>query len=326
MSVHWRDRIRLFRDRYRRRFDRTRSGGWRGLSVLIFKEDAADHPVRLRINYYVVAFSALLVLGIPLAGAVLVMQESLTAADASRMIESRRSLLHLMRLLTEEKEQLLLRAADHVDRFGELSRADGTVLRTASLPENLDAVDPDPGLDRMNYDLAKLETLHRRSRLVLRDNAYHSLQLVWTRMSVHHVMPRGRPLPAGVGFLTSIFGNRPNPFGVTSEGSRETHSGIDFASAPGTPLIATAPGLVIRAVRGTSQGYGKHIRIHHGFGYTTLYGHCKELAVDTGEFVRRGQVIGYLGRTGRATGNHVHYEVQLGTDLAIDPMEYVQLK
>lgn len=325
MSVHWRDRLRLYRERYRRRLDRTRSGGWRGLSVLIFQQDAADHPVRLRINYYVIVFSALLVAGIPLAGAILVMQESLTAADASQLMESRRSLLHLMRLLTEEKEQLVVRAAEHIDRFGELSRADGTVLRSASLPA-FDTADVDPNLDRVNYDLAKLEALHRRSRLILRNNAYHSMQLVWTRMAVHHAMPRGRPLPAGVGFLTSVFGNRPNPFGVTAEGSRETHSGIDFASAPGTPLIATAPGLVIRAVHGTSQGYGKHVRIHHGFGYTTLYGHCRELAVDTGDVVRRGQVIGYLGRTGRATGNHVHYEVQLGADLAIDPMEYVQLK
>jgi murein DD-endopeptidase MepM/ murein hydrolase activator NlpD len=123
-----------------------------------------------------------------------------------------------------------------------------------------------------------------------------------------------------------MFGSRPNPFGGTDTGPRESHSGVDFASAPGTPIVATAPGIVIRAMENTTQGYGKHVRLHHGLGYTSLYAHCRELAVTEGEYVKRGQVIGYLGRTGRATGNHVHYEVQLGADVAIDPMEYIQLK
>ncbi|WP_353894501.1 M23 family metallopeptidase [Proteinivorax hydrogeniformans] len=107
------------------------------------------------------------------------------------------------------------------------------------------------------------------------------------------------------GRVTSPFGYRRNP--VT--GARQHHSGVDIANSAGTPIIATANGTVASA--SYSGGYGNLIVIEHGYGYSTYYAHLSRIAVRPGQNVTRGQVIGYMGRTGRATGNHLHYEVRV---------------
>lgn len=88
---------------------------------------------------------------------------------------------------------------------------------------------------------------------------------------------------------------------------REFHAGIDIAAPTGTPIVATADGLVIFS--GYVRGYGYVVIIYHGYGYTTLYAHMSGREVKTGERVVKGKVIGYVGRTGRTTGPHLHYEV-----------------
>ncbi len=117
------------------------------------------------------------------------------------------------------------------------------------------------------------------------------------------------------GHITSLFGWRRSPFGH----GRDFHSGIDVAAAPGTEIRATAPGTVISA--GWSGGYGWMIRIQHKYGYETLYGHCRSVLVSTGQNVKKGEVIGYVGQTGNATGNHCHYEIRLG--IPINPYPYM---
>lgn len=327
--MNWKEWLQLQWNRRKLWLGRKHSQGWRGLSILVFKEDAAEQPTSLRINYFVIAFGLMMILALPVAGGVLFMQESLKAADASRIMESRRALMTTMRMLTDEKARLIEQAAGHIGEFQQLSsRSDGSqvLVRLKVGGTQTEPAKPDAISERPNNDLERLAGLNRRTSRVLEQEAYHSLHLTWTRMAIYSATPRGRPLPTGVGFLTSVFGSRPNPFGGTDTAPRESHSGVDFASAPGTPIIATASGRVIRAMENTNQGYGKHVRLHHGLGFTSLYAHCRELAVSEGDYVTRGQVIGFLGRTGRATGNHVHYEVQFGGDVATDPMEYIQLK
>ena len=90
-------------------------------------------------------------------------------------------------------------------------------------------------------------------------------------------------------------------------GDREFHPGLDIANASGTPIRATADGIVARARR--SGGYGNLVMLRHDLGYATLYGHASSLLVKEGELVKRGQVIAAMGSTGRSTGSHVHYEV-----------------
>lgn len=110
--------------------------------------------------------------------------------------------------------------------------------------------------------------------------------------------------PTDGGYVSSSFGGRANPF---SGYGRDWHPGIDIAVDYGTPVYASAAGYVQQA--GWYGGYGNYIRLTHDFGYATAYGHMSRLAVRAGSFVKKGQVIGYVGSTGYSTGPHLHFEV-----------------
>ncbi len=118
------------------------------------------------------------------------------------------------------------------------------------------------------------------------------------------------------GHITSLFGWRRSPFGH----GRDFHTGIDIAAPSGTVIRATAPGIV--ATAGWAGGYGNMIRVQHKYGFETVYGHCKAVAVRPQQHVRKGQIIGYVGQTGNATGNHCHYEIRLG-GIPINPYPYM---
>jgi murein DD-endopeptidase MepM/ murein hydrolase activator NlpD len=107
------------------------------------------------------------------------------------------------------------------------------------------------------------------------------------------------------GIFTSYFGNRRDPI----TGRPAFHAGVDITAAPGKPVMAAADGVVVTA--GRNGNLGRAVRISHGYGLTTLYGHLKELRVAPGERVARGDVIGTVGNSGRATGYHLHYEVRV---------------
>ena len=126
------------------------------------------------------------------------------------------------------------------------------------------------------------------------------------------------PLPVA-GTITSQFGHRVDP--ITGEVS--SHTGTDIACAEGTPILAAADGTVTVANSLDSWGgsYGYYIQIDHGGGLETLYAHCSSICVTTDQQVQAGQVIGYVGHTGRATGNHLHLEVHVNGSRT-DAMRY----
>ena len=129
------------------------------------------------------------------------------------------------------------------------------------------------------------------------------------------------PLPVA-GTITSQFGHRVDP--ITGEVS--SHTGTDIACAEGTPILAAADGIVTVANGLDSWGgsYGYYIQIDHGGGLETLYAHCSSICVTTGQQVQAGEVIGYVGHTGRVTGNHLHLEVRIDGNRA-DAMQYFTL-
>jgi murein DD-endopeptidase MepM/ murein hydrolase activator NlpD len=114
------------------------------------------------------------------------------------------------------------------------------------------------------------------------------------------------------GKFTSGFGYRRCPFTKR----REFHEGIDIANYVGTPIYAPADGVVVSC--GWRRGYGRRIKIRHGFGYETVYGHLSRIMVRKGQSVRRGDLIGLSGDSGRSTGPHLHYEIRLNKR-AINP-------
>ncbi|WP_273568012.1 M23 family metallopeptidase [Maribacter halichondriae] len=116
--------------------------------------------------------------------------------------------------------------------------------------------------------------------------------------------------------MASGYGWRSDPFTK----ARKMHWGMDFTAPKGTPIYASGDGKVTRADN-NSSGYGKHIRIDHGYGYLSLYGHLSQYNVKKGQKVKRGDLIGFVGSTGRSEAPHLHYEVWKDKD-RIDPINF----
>jgi len=117
--------------------------------------------------------------------------------------------------------------------------------------------------------------------------------------------------------LTSSYGMREHPV----LGGRRQHKGVDLAAPVGTPIYATANGRVEMAQ--WYSGYGLYVSLEHGGAIETRYGHMSQLNVAAGQFVKKGDIIGFVGSTGRSTGPHLHYEVRVNGE-AVNPLPYMQ--
>ena len=129
------------------------------------------------------------------------------------------------------------------------------------------------------------------------------------------VYPRGRPVKSG--WISSYFGKRTDPF----TGKPANHTGIDFAGKMGDEIVAVADGVVTWS--GDRYGYGIMVEINHGNGYVTRYAHNSENKVDVGDEVRKGQVVALMGRTGRATGPNLHFEV-VRNGRRVNPVNFIR--
>ena len=118
------------------------------------------------------------------------------------------------------------------------------------------------------------------------------------------------------GWMTAGFGHRRSPF----TGQRQMHEGVDISNSMGTPIIAPADGIV--TYTGPLGAFGNAISVNHGNKISTFYAHLQQQKVTQGQRVRRGDVIGLVGATGRATGPHLHYEIQVN-ETPVDPTKYV---
>jgi murein DD-endopeptidase MepM/ murein hydrolase activator NlpD len=119
------------------------------------------------------------------------------------------------------------------------------------------------------------------------------------------------------GVITGSFGERIDPF----NGEGAFHTGVDISTAYGTPIIAPADGVVLDT--SFINGYGRTVILDHGHGFTTLFAHMSGFAVGEGESVHRGDVIGYVGSSGRSTGSHLHYEVRIH-NTPVNPHKYLR--
>jgi len=118
------------------------------------------------------------------------------------------------------------------------------------------------------------------------------------------------------GWVTSTFGDRTSPF----TGFTQLHNGMDIANRMGTPITATANGIVVQA--GRDEGLGKVISISHGYGIKSIYGHLSEIHVRVGQKVARGAKIGAMGSTGNSTGPHLHYQLSVN-GVTVNPAKYL---
>lgn len=153
------------------------------------------------------------------------------------------------------------------------------------------------------------------------DARFKALFLMWRAQdgprSNMFGIPSGEPTP--VFSITSGFGVRSDPF----QGRAALHPGIDLAGPVGSPIYATADGIVSRS-EWNSGGYGNLVEINHGGGLQTRYGHLSKRIAQPGQRIRRGDLIGLMGSTGRSTGSHLHYEVRID-GRAVNPVAFMPI-
>jgi murein DD-endopeptidase MepM/ murein hydrolase activator NlpD len=233
--------------------------------------------------------------------------------------------------IADLKQQLQLRVDAMAMRLGEVN---AHVIRLDALGKRLTEMadidsrefnfDRDPprggpegdgeGMSAQIPDLSDKLALLEQS-VDLRETQLSALENVILARELHEeIHPEGRPVANG--FISSYFGERADPF----DGLEAFHKGVDFAGAPGSPVVAVAAGVVTWA--GERTGYGKLIEINHGDGFATRYAHNERTLVSVGQTVKRGERIALMGSTGRSTGPHVHFEV-LRNGRQVNPLSFI---
>ena len=227
--------------------------------------------------------------------------------------------------------QMLSQELQQFDRvLSDIQKRDDDIYRTILESEPIPASIRQAGFGGVNryealegYDHSYLmialtkHTEKIQKQLVVQSKSYDELiikainkeQMTLSRPAIQPVLPK---------FVKSVsrFGMRTNPvLGVLMP-----HTGMDFSANIGTDIYATGDGVIVKAER-TSGGYGNMVLIDHGFGFQTLYGHMHTIGVLPGHEVKRGQIIGTVGNTGRSVGPHLHYEV-LKNGRHVNPINY----
>lgn len=175
-----------------------------------------------------------------------------------------------------------------------------------------------------NYDNSELMVAATRNLDVITKQMYvqsksydEVMNLVKNKTDMLSSIPAIQPVAnKDLRRMASGYGFRIDPIYKT----RKMHQGMDFTANTGTEIYSTGDGKVIK-VTSSRRGYGNHVMIDHGFGYVTLYGHMSKFNVRNGQKVNRGDVIGYVGNTGKSVGPHLHYEVRKN-GRAINPVNF----
>jgi len=244
-------------------------------------------------------------------------KERVMRQDMATMEERIRLVQDQLRSMSNELEQL-------EQRDNDIYRS---IFETAPLPDSIRLgrsareLETDDYAYRETDDLLAQLTLqldNLKHRLKMQRQSYDTLQqMVMSKEKMLAAIPAIQPISnKNLEHIASGFGYRIDPIYKTPK----MHTGLDFAAAMGTPIYATADG-VVRTGTYDDGGYGNHVVVNHGYGYETLYGHMVRIKVASGERVKRGQVLGWVGSTGKSTGPHLHYEV-IRNGKKIDPVHY----
>ncbi|MBL7718333.1 MAG: M23 family metallopeptidase [Flavipsychrobacter sp.] len=236
-----------------------------------------------------------------------------------------------MNELRNQYAQLQSRINNLGETIHELEERDNTVYRgifeSAPLPDSIRYGKTYTIKDASEYAYMKPDEMMGsireamdvlNNRIHVQRRSYDTLEhLVSSKEEMLHSIPAIQPISnKTLNHLASGFGYRIDPIYKTVK----MHTGLDFAAPTGTPIYATGNGRVSEANYDNS-GYGYHVILDHGYGYETLYGHMVRIQARPGQRVNRGEVIGWVGSTGKSTGPHLHYEV-MKNGHKIDPVHF----
>ncbi len=229
-------------------------------------------------------------------------------AFTKEVLEARESVKRTRELEGQLRAMLKLKNKDGVIKytgFGGPSDIDTRMLEAQ-------IKDRDKDIDRQSFELA-VKYVDEQSRAA--EKSYQEIiKYVTEQRARITAVPKGWPVK---GWITAGFGSRLDPF----TGGLSFHEGVDIANDEGTPVKATADGVVTQA--GFERGYGNVVNINHANGYMTRFGHLQKYTVVTGQHIKKGQIIGYVGNTGRSTAPHLHYEVRLN-GVSVNPVRFMR--
>lgn len=269
-------------------------------------------PLRVTLLRILGFFSAAIVTGLVIV------------AIAFRFLDSPKEKLLKLQLerVQEQNKVYTDRVVEIDERLKQLEKRDNEVYRTIfeanPIPDSARAKQIEQKkelqiLARMdNQQIAEglLNTLNTLfNRVVHQEKSYKEIEgMVRNKEKLLASTPAIQPISnKDLNRLSSGFSYRIDPIYKTVK----FHAGLDFSAPQGTPIYATAQG-VVRIANNLGNGYGNHVVIAHGYQYSTLYGHMYRIKVRVGQSVKRGEVIGYVGNSGKSTGPHLHYEVLKG--------------
>jgi murein DD-endopeptidase MepM/ murein hydrolase activator NlpD len=254
-------------------------------------------------------------------------------AIAFRFLDSPKE--KLLRIQLERTQELNKVYADQVldisDRLKQLEKRDNEVYRSIfeaePIPDSARAKQLEKrkemqlvaGMDQSELTTELFKTLNiLYNRVVNQEKSYKEIEsMVRNKEKLLASTPAIQPISnKDLNRLSSGFSYRIDPIYKTVK----FHTGLDFSAPQGTPIYATAQG-VVRIAGNLGNGYGNHVVINHGYQYSTLYGHMYRIKVRSGQSVKRGEVIGYVGNSGKSTGSHLHYEVMKGKK-HLDPIYF----
>lgn len=234
------------------------------------------------------------------------------SANEKRLLQENDAIMDNYKLLDEKLQKLQ-------QQMAELEKRDNEVYRSIFEANPI----PDSARQKEMQQLKELQAVQRMDNIELTNSIVSSINKLSARVANQQKSyeeiagfiknkekllsstPAIQPVSnKNLNRLASGFGYRIDPVYKTVK----FHAGLDFAAPLGTPIYATADG-VVKVAGNLGNGYGNHVIVNHGYGYETLYGHMYRLAVRNGGRVKRGEVIGYVGSTGKSTGPHCHYEV-----------------
>ncbi len=246
------------------------------------------------------------------------------SANEKRLQQQNEALQENYLVLDEKAKKLTDRLVDLEERDNEVYRA---IFEANPVPDSARLAEIEQqkevklvmSMKRFELESSILKTLDNlEKRMVFQDRSYNQIhEFIKNKEQLLACTPAIQPVSnADLKRVASGFGYRIDPIYKTPR----FHAGLDFTAPQGTPIYATANG-VVKIAGNKGNGYGNYVVINHGYGYETLYGHMYKVKVQAGERVKRGEVIGYVGSTGKSTGPHCHYEVHKHKQ-RIDPVYF----
>jgi murein DD-endopeptidase MepM/ murein hydrolase activator NlpD len=246
------------------------------------------------------------------------------SANEKRLNQQNENLKDDYTVLEDRTKKLQKRMIDLEERDNEVYRA---IFEANPIPDSARLIEIEQQkeiklvmkLDRFELENSIAKTLtNLDKRMAFQDRSYNQINgFIKNKEQLLACTPAIQPVSnSDLKRIASGFGYRIDPIYKTPK----FHAGLDFTAPQGTPIYATANG-VAKVAGNTGNGYGNHVVLEHGYGYETLYGHMVRTKIHTGDKVHRGDVIGYVGSTGKSTGPHCHYEVHKN-GIKIDPVYF----